>query len=706
MRIRAETKSTIVPVVIGLAAMIGVIWLSATTVLPGGTGKTMQALHLLAGFMCLAVSYAIFAQGWIMFIDKLSRQRLYSAALFAVVGILDMLYSAAYGGIPLLGFEPGPDLADWFLTLSHAVGALGMLAIFASSEKQVSGGHKITVFSAVALVAAAGLVWMNRYEGRLASGFASGFLNSAAGRLTLVFGVSMLYILAVAAILYIHREEHPPAIMTVTRALLFMIMGHVLLTFPFKDPQGIVQAAGQWYMSLSYYFVLKGVYRLTIEEPVRGRHQAEARMKHMAYHDDLTGLPNLRLMKEQLGEWLTVSGAYTGVAVINIDRFKAINDSLGYSAGDKLLTEFGGRLRELCYADERVYRMGEDEFALILPRRVNGAEFAEERAKQLLDSVNPAVLIDDTEYHISLSMGLSVFPVDGDSVDQMIQYADMAVHHAKEHGVHFMRYTPEMKMYTQSRVELENDMRKALEREEFFLEFQPQMSLDNGKMVGMEALVRWNHPKRGLLPPSEFIPLAEESGLIVPLGEWVLKTACEYNKMWQLAGYEPVNVSVNLSMRQFRQYNLVERIGAILREVGLDPRYLELEVTESMTYDIDTALDQLHRLKSLGIQISIDDFGTGYSSLYYLKSLPIDRLKIDRSFVKEVMCDGNDAAIVSTITTMAHHLKLKVTAEGVENEEQLEFLRLQKCHEGQGYLFSKPVSAGVLEHEFLSRLAG
>jgi EAL domain-containing protein (putative c-di-GMP-specific phosphodiesterase class I) len=352
-----------------------------------------------------------------------------------------------------------------------------------------------------------------------------------------------------------------------------------------------------------------------------------------------------------------------------------------------------------------VYRMGEDEFAVIFPELPDDAA-AEERAKELLASVDPAVLIDDTEYHISLSMGLSVFPDDGDSVNQMIQYADMAVHHAKEQGVDFMRYHAAMKQRTQSKVELENDMRKALEREEFFLEFQPQISLNTGKMVGMEALVRWNHPKRGLLPPSEFIPLAEESGLIVPLGEWVLKTACLHNKKWQLDGFEPVCVSVNLSMRQFRQYNLAEHVDAILREVGLDPRYLELEVTESMTYDIETALDQLHRLKRLGIHISIDDFGTGYSSLYYLKSLPIDRLKIDRAFVKEVMYDGNDAAIVSTITTMAHHLKLKVTAEGVENEEQLEFLKLQRCHEGQGYLFSKPVPAGVLESEFLSRLAG
>ncbi|GJM70699.1 hypothetical protein HMSSN036_29150 [Paenibacillus macerans] len=561
MRIRAEAKSTIVPGVVGLAAMIGVVWLSATAVLPGGTGKTMQALHLLAGLMCLAVSYSIFAQGWIMFTDKLSRQRLYSAALFSVVGILDMLYSAAYGGIPLLGFEPGPGLADWFLTLSHTVGALGMLAVFASSEKQVSDVHKITLFSVTALIAAAGLAWMNRHEAKLASGLAADFLNSPAGRFTLIFGVSMLYIVAIAAIMHSHRAEQPPAIMTVTRALLFMVMGHVMLTFPFKDPQGAVQAAGQWYMCLSYYFVLKGVYRLTIEEPIRGRRQAEARMKHMAYHDDLTGLPNLRLMKEQLGQWLSVSGAYTGVAVINIDRFKAINDSLGYSAGDKLLTEFGARLKALCRADEQVYRMGEDEFALILPR-TDGAEIAEERAEQLLGAVNPAVLIDDTEYHISLSMACrcSRSTASRRSNDSIRGYGGSSRQRAR--GSFHALYSGDEDVYPVPGGAGERYAKSAGPRG-VFSGVSAANESGHRKMVGMEALVRWNHPKRGLLPPGEFIPLAEESGLIVPLGEWVLKTACQYNKQWQLAGYEPVNVSVNLSMRQFRQYNLAERIGAI-----------------------------------------------------------------------------------------------------------------------------------------------
>lgn len=523
-------------------------------------------------------------------------------------------------------------------------------------------------------------------------------------RWPVVIGLLLLYLAAGLVVWLRQRQQgiRSLARLTLIRALVFMFMGHLLLILPPEEGYGLAQAAGLCYMFVSYYIVLKSAYRLSVEKPVRSGQQVEAQMKQMVYYDDLTGLPNLRQMRESLGESLGMPHTSTGVGVIHIDRFKAINDSLGYGAGDKLLTELGSRLVALCQGGEQVYRMSEAEFAVLLPDMLD-IDMLEDRAKQLIHAVDPAVVIDDTEYHITLSMGLSVYPDDGSSVDQMIQYADMAVYQAKELGHDFMRYNATMKQRTQLRVELENDMRKALEREEFFLEFQPQISLDTGRMVGIEALVRWNHPKRGLLPPNEFIPLAEDSGLIVPLGEWVLRMACSYNKQWQLEGYEPICVSVNLSMRQFRQYNLAERVATIIREVGLDPRYLELEVTESMTYDIDTALEQLNALKKLGIHISIDDFGTGYSSLYYLKSLPIDRLKIDRAFVREVMYDGNDAAIVSTIATMAHHLKLKVTAEGVENEEQLEFLKLQKCHEAQGYLFSRPVSAGVLEREFLIR---
>ncbi|MEF2966934.1 EAL domain-containing protein [Paenibacillus sp. M1] len=688
--------------------MLGAIAYAAAGETPV-SAEALRTLQLVAGLFCGAVSFTIFAQGWIMFTDKLSRQRLYSALLFSILGILDVLHAAGIYGIKLFGLETGFRLSNAFLIISHMLCAAGMLLIFSTPDRQISGKHKISVFAGTVLFTVAGIAWLYTYQQVLPFSLFE-FQEHPAGKIVLWPGILLLYAAGIFAMLYRNRKERPTptSALTVIRALLFMMMGFTLLMAGDPAELSLIHTLGKWYMVVSYYFVLKGVYYLTIDEPFRSQRDVEARMKHMAYHDELTGLPNLRRMKETLGKFLSAGkedAVRTGIAVINIDRFKAINDSLGYSAGDKLLMEVGERLSGLCTEGEKVYRMGEDEFAVIFPGPRGNAEM-ESCAEELLVSVNPSVMIDDTEYHISLRMGLSIFPDDGASVDQLIQYADMAVHHAKEHDLIFIRYNEGMKKRTQSRVELENDMRKALERDEFFLEFQPQFSLASGKMVGMEALVRWNHPKRGLLPPNEFIPLAEDSGLIVPLGEWVLKTACQHNRDWQLQGYEPVTVSVNLSMRQFRQYNLADKVDAILKEVGLAAKYLELEVTESMTFDIDTALNQLQSLKRLGVHISIDDFGTGYSSLNYLKNLPIDRLKIDRSFVKEVMLDGNDAAIVSTITTMAHHLKLKVTAEGVESEEQLEFLKGQNCHEGQGYLFSKPVPARVLESEFLNRLAG
>lgn len=708
MGIRTEERVTVIQGVLGLGVMLAAFITSAGIPVKPSSIEALRTVQLLSGLICGAISFAIFTQGWIMFTEKLSRQRLYSAVLFFLLGALDVLYTAGIGQIRLFGLETGPGLTAALLMIANAVCPIGMLFIFSVPDRQISGKHKFIVLLGTAMVSAAGIVLLYTYQKYLPVSWLEAHLQ-VPGRIAICIAVLGLHAAAITSILYRYRHERPPAAMMVNRALMFMMMGFPLLMLADPAEVGYMHAVGSVYLVISYYFVLKGVYHLTIDEPFRVQQAVEARMEYMAYHDDLTGLPNLRRLKQMLAALIDSDNKHepvrAGVAVININRFKAINDSLGYSAGDQLLRELGDRLKGLLLSGEEVFRMGEDEFAVLfsVPDGVSGFE---KRAEQMLESVNPSVRIDDTEFHISLSMGLSLYPEDGQSVDQLIQYADMAVHHAKEHDLVFIRYTETMKKRTQSKVELENDMRKALLRGEFFLEYQPQFSLQTGKMVGMEALVRWNHPKRGLISPGEFIPLAEESGLIVPLGEWVLRTACRDTRNWQIQGYEPVCVSVNLSMRQFRQYNLADKVDAILREVGLEADYLELEVTESMTFDIETALSQLQSLKRLGVHISIDDFGTGYSSLNYLKNLPIDRLKIDRSFVKEVMLDGNDAAIVSTITTMAHHLKLKVTAEGVENEEQLNFLREQNCHEGQGYLFSRPVPAAVLESQFLSRLAG
>lgn len=706
MKVRTEEKTALIHIGLGLLVMLSLFAFFKNSG-SFADARIIQIIQTVGGLFCGAVAFAIFAQGWIWFAEKLSKHRFYTAILFIVLSGFSFLLALVPVEVGGRNADISTQLGNVCLVISHLICAVGMLMIFSTSDNQITRRYKVSALLGTAVGSGALLLLLFSYQQVLPKSMLElgGFPQF---KITLWIITMLLYSAAIAGVMYHHRKVRTIASLTVVRALLFMMMGYSLLLTGDPAKPSFYHMFGQWYMAISYYFVLKGVYQLTILEPFRVQQKIEARMKHMAYHDDLTGLPNIRRLKETLVGLLGSSAKTSelkGLAVVNIDRFKAINDSLGYSTGDLLLRELGKRLELLCTGQEIVYRLGDDEFALVFTGFTQ-AQQLEDRAEQVLHSVNPSITIVDTEYHVSLSMGLAIFPYDAKNVDHLIQYADMAVHHAKEQDVTFVRYSEDMKLRTQARVELENDMRKALAREEFFLEFQPQFNLMSGKMVGMEALVRWNHPKRGLLPPNEFIPIAEESGLIVPLGEWVLKTACEHNRRWQLEGFDPVCVSVNLSMRQFRQYNLAEKVGSILQEVGLEARYLELEVTESMTFDIETALNQLESLKKLGVHISIDDFGTGYSSLNYLKSLPIDRLKIDRSFVREVMLDGNDAAIVSTITMMAHHLKLKVTAEGVESKEQLEFLKEQNCHEGQGYLFSKPVKAEELREHFLSRKAG
>ncbi|GIP22495.1 bifunctional diguanylate cyclase/phosphodiesterase [Paenibacillus sp. J22TS3] len=706
MRIRTAEKMTIYQWLIGFVILVWAGMIPAS-VYSRETYEWFGNLHVIALFFAGAFCFAIFIQGWMLFTDRLSRIRLYSSVLFGALGLISLLRMPAYGNMDFLK-DMGLQLNTlvWLTLISHGLSAVGILIIFSGNDEEVSRKHKFLTAALSAIVLAGGLYVVFSFQDKLPE-----LLPASPSNPWMMFvsvGIMIAYAASFTAILYKNRVERSVSVLSVITALIFMMMGHYLIFLAEPEVLGIQHLTGEAFMMMAYYFVLKGVYKLTVEEPLRYQQAAEAKIKHLAFYDDLTGLPNRHKLKITLQnqiERASGTGIPAAVIVVNINRFKAINDSLGYSAGDRLLCLMGERLSRLCTSSEEVFRMGEDEFALI----VGGAssiEDIQDRMDQLLVSMESSLLIDNSEYHVSVSLGLAVFPDDGSSADQLLQNADMAVHNAKEQGIEFSRYTPFMQLHAQSRFKLENDLRKGIERQEFYLEFQPQIHLDTGKIVGLEALVRWNHPVRGVISPAEFIPLAEESGLIVPLGDWVLQTACRQNKKWQLQGYEPICISVNLSMRQFRQSHLSEHIGMMLEEIGLAPEYLELEITESMTFDKEAAFEQLQRLKELGVHISIDDFGTGYSSLHYLKSLPIDRLKIDRSFVKEVMEDNNDAAIVSTITSMAHHLKLKVTAEGVENQEQLEFLKQQRCHDGQGYLFSKPTAAAEIEKRFLSRSAG
>jgi diguanylate cyclase (GGDEF)-like protein len=421
----------------------------------------------------------------------------------------------------------------------------------------------------------------------------------------------------------------------------------------------------------------------------------------------LTGLPNRRMFAERVQAEMNRTvrgGSRFALLWLDLDRFKTINDSMGHAFGDQLLIAVSERLSSIADKPEHVFRMGGDEFTWLLPSASENE--AEEAAQRLIEAFKHPFRIGPSAFHVSVSVGIALFPDDGNSLDMLQQNADTAMYSAKTSGSGWVRYFPDMNRKAKERLLLENDLRIALELGQFRLVYQPLVELETGRLVGTEALLRWRHPQRGEIPPSEFIPLCEENGFIVPLGEWALRTACLQLKEWQNKGYPPIVMAVNLSIRQFRQHDLCERIAGLLEETGLDASLLELEITESIMADVGYASRTLERLKAIGVRISIDDFGTGYSSLHYLKRFPIDKLKIDRSFVSDVLVDRNDAAIVSGIAAMARNLNLKVTAEGVESEGQVSFLKRHNCQEAQGYYFSKPVAPETLEQLLESDMAG
>ncbi|OMD79831.1 putative bifunctional diguanylate cyclase/phosphodiesterase [Paenibacillus odorifer] len=700
---RQEEKKTIQAAAVG-ALLFLLIQIFHTSLNRLDDWDIISSLYLIVGCCNVAFGFAIFAQGWLFFSSRLSKGRLYAAALFGGICIIDFLHTLGFVGVPLISSFITFEESLWLRTLSRLISGLGMLFIFSREDKPVSVSEKRKLFRIAFMLIVISIVLFIFSHSALPQLLTKPWMNPLKQIADLA--VLFVYLAGVAVIVFPEKSEKSASLLIIIRALIFFSLGQAFFMSPFSSGN-IDDLFGMVCSGVAYYLLLTGVYRLTIEEPFYEKQLAEERINYLAYHDDLTGLPNRRRLTQRVEEMIIAgekktSDKFSALAIMNINHFKNINDSLGHFAGDHLLKLVSERLMNEAKSTEELYSMGADEFAFLMMERASLGECLV-RATELHRLFEVPIALESGEYHISLSMGLSIYPGDGETAEHLIQNADTAVHNAKEQGVEIRRYIPAMQMKAKERLKLENDLRRALERNEFFLVYQPKVLLETEEIVGMEALLRWNHPKRGLVSPAEFIPLAEESGLIVPIGEWVLKTACLQNKKWQLAGYVPICVSINLSMRQFLQPNLAGRIHTILTDIGLDPCYVDLEITESMTLDKETAFDQLKRLKELGVFISIDDFGTGYSSLHYLKNMPIDRLKIDRSFVSEVMEDSNNAAIVSTITSMAHHLKLKVTAEGVENKEQLQFLREQHCHEAQGFLFSKPIQPAEFEAIFLKK---
>jgi len=429
----------------------------------------------------------------------------------------------------------------------------------------------------------------------------------------------------------------------------------------------------------------------------RSLSESASRMKFLANYDPLTTLPNRSMFHQGLQRALVRAQRYNrtlALLFIDLDRFKNINDTLGHDAGDEVLRTVAARLQGALREADMVARLGGDEF-VVLVEEVSDARLVAAVAQKLIKSVAEPFLLGAREYRVTASIGISTYPADGADGATLLKNADIAMYRAKEQGKNNSQYyAASMNTHSLERLALETSLRGALERDELVLHFQPKIEIGNGQLTGMEALVRWSRPGAGMVPPADFIPIAEETGLIVAIGEWVLKHACKHNYEWGRGDAPPLRVAVNLSARQFAQANLVSDVARILDVTGLEPLWLELEITESMVmHNPEQAIRTLHQLKSLGISIALDDFGTGYSSLGYLKRFPLDFLKIDRSFIRDIPEDNDDATITRTIISMAHNLRLKVIAEGVETEAQYNFLREHGCDEIQGYIFSRPLPA-------------
>jgi diguanylate cyclase (GGDEF)-like protein/PAS domain S-box-containing protein len=433
------------------------------------------------------------------------------------------------------------------------------------------------------------------------------------------------------------------------------------------------------------------------------RKLAEERIHFMANHDSLTGLPNRTLLKDRLSQAILYAQRYDNwvtVVFVDLDNFKTVNDSLGHGAGDELLRTVAQRMKESVRSTDTVVRLGGDEFVILLRDQPKDADIISETLQKIMTTIGQSVQLEGHDLKVTSSIGIANYPNDGMDTETLLANADAAMYRAKEVGRdNFQFYRPEMNIKVHEKFILQEELRNAVTRAEFVLLYQPQVDLRTGKVFAVEALVRWNHPTHGMLAPGKFIPVAEETGLIVSIGDWVLHEACRQNKVWQDAGLMHMSICVNVSPRQFREKNLIARVRHALEESGLDAKYLELEITESLIMqNVEQSVATMEALEELGVQISIDDFGTGYSSLSALKTFPVARLKIDKSFINNLPSNDGDRAIASAVISLGQKLNLRVIAEGVETTAQVAFLRENNCDEMQGYHFSKPIHAHDIDH--------
>lgn len=708
MNRNTEIRATII-LVLGLLVAVATIFLNP--VLDVIAPKNDFSIHVILEIISISIAIAIAIQLWMVFPHTLSKHRLIVGALFLAVGIFDFLHVLTYKGMPFSGDISSQD-EHWFWLISRVTLAIGSVIIFSQRDNQMKKKCRSRIFLIVAIYVAAISFVIFKSSDTLPVLIVDELGQTTVKKL-FEFIIIGAFIGTIAILFNLYRKTKNESYLVLIIAYGFTFLCELLLML--NTYNSITQSIiGHFFKISSYYFFMKGIYAATIEEPFSKQKEAQLalqeseikleafvkKINYLAFHDELTGLPNRNFLMNRLEETIKkIDGTKEGFALIsiNLNRFKNVNDTLGTEMGDLFLKTAAERLGEFKTSNVALSRMVADEFMFLMPNKENIGELIL-LANQIHNRLEEPMIAKGFKFHITSSIGITLFNENVEDTSQIIKQVQLAMHEAKKNGQSVMVYHPEMNKELFENLLLENDLRQALKRNELILHYQPQVKIETGEIIGVEALIRWNHQKKGMISPGRFIPLAEETGLIIPIGNWVIEEACCQLKKWLDKGIAPFRLSVNLSLRQLFQEDLVDIVAKALEKSKIKPEYLELEITESMAGNSERVITILQSLKKLGVRISVDDFGTGYSSLSYLYSFPIDQLKIDRSFIMNLFIEENNKVIVSTIISMGQNLGLELIAEGVETTEQIEFLKSYKCVGVQGFLISRPLPAEELEN--------
>lgn len=646
-------------------------------------GNMYQDIKLVIQILIIVFTMAIAIQSYLVFSHLLSNQTLYIGNMFFIIALLELV-SLFFSQSREWNFmnEPLHILIRLYL-------AIGFILIILNPKKRLTMNHRILTYGC-SMLFVLGSVFLAYYSPKV---LPKNWLDTIDNMVHLI--AIILQILTIV-IVSTYVKKLPKRSMWLISAAISLIVSDIFFIVS-QDQNAIWDFSALIYQFLAFYFFLKAIYYTSVEKPFqqllkikKDLEQSQQELRFQAYHDDITLLPNEHFLLKTLKENLHEHKAQKAIIAIEIDRFAAIRSSIGISNSNKMMKLVAERIQSIVPPHYFATKLREGQFVIYIDH-VKTIEELLQFCLNLKSAMTDPLQVQLFSLNGSLNIGIALYEEQWTG-EELLMHAQLAMREARQIPQRFLFYKPYMSKGIADRILLEQDLHNALANNEFYLDYQPQVNLKTGTIESVEALVRWRHPTRGFVPPDIFIPIAEECGLIIPLGKWILETACTQAKIWEKQGLPPMKVAVNLSLGQLFQQDLVEMVQDILHRTNLDPSFLQLEITESMTMNIDQMTQLLHELKALGIQIAVDDFGTGYSSLSYLKEFPIDCLKIDRTFVRNVPHNPNDEALVSMIISMAKHLRLKVVAEGIEEVEQLSFLIEGGCDYIQGYLFSKPIS--------------